>query len=285
MKLPEGVLVDIGDIKRFRPSELTVVCTGSQGERMSALYRMAFDDKPPITLDRNDVVIISASAIPGNEKLVGNIINELCGKGIGVLNDNVMEVHVSGHACREELKLMQALTKPKFFMPIHGEARHLQANRELASEMGMNGGHVFIARTGQVLELDKRSAKFEGTVPSGNVMVDGSGVGEVGDIVLRDRRMLAEDGMIIVSTTVDFTDRTILTRPDIISRGFVYMRESEALIDEAREICENSLISALSRRSGADRMTVKNRIRDDLSRFIYSKTKRRPMILVILNII
>ena len=285
MNLPDGALVDIGDVKRYRPSELTVVCTGSQGERMSALYRMAFDDKPAITLDRNDVVVISASAIPGNEKLVGNIINELCRKGIGVLNDNMMEVHVSGHACREELKLMQALTKPKFFMPIHGEYRHLQANRELASEMGMNDGHVFVARIGQVLELDRRSAKFVESVPSGNVMVDGSGVGEVGDIVLRDRRVLAEDGMIIVSSTVDFTDKTILTRPDIISRGFVYMRESEALIDEAREICENMLISCLSRRGNIDRMTVKNRIRDELSRFIYLKTKRRPMVLVVLNIV
>ncbi len=285
MKLPDGALVDIGDIKRFRPSELTVICTGSQGERMSALYRMAFDDKPSVVLDRNDAVVISASAIPGNEKLVGNIINELCRKGIGVINDNIMEVHVSGHACREELKLMQALVKPKFFMPIHGEARHLQANRELAAEMGMNDGHIFISRIGQVLELDKRSAKFTGSVPSGNVMVDGSGVGEVGDIVLRDRRILAEDGMIIVSAAVDFTDKTILTRPDIISRGFVYMRESEALIDEARELCENSLISCLSRRGNVDRMTVKNRVRDELSRFIYSKTKRRPMILVILNIV
>ena len=285
MKLPDGVLIDIGDMKRFRPSELTVICTGSQGERMSALHRMAFDDKPSIALDRNDAVVISASAIPGNEKLVGNIINELCRKGISVINDNIMEVHVSGHACREELKLMQALVRPKFFMPIHGEARHLQANRELANNMGMDDGHIFIARTGQVLELDKRSAKFVGSVPSGNVMVDGSGVGEVGDIVLRDRRILAEDGMVIVSAAVDFTDKTILTRPDIISRGFVYMRESEALIDEAREICENSLISCLSRRGNVDRITVKNRVRDELSRFIYSKTKRRPMILVILNIV
>ena len=285
MKLPDGVLIDIGDMKRFRPSELTVICTGSQGERMSALYRMAFDDKPSIALDRNDAVVISASAIPGNEKLVGNIINELCRKGISVINDNMMEVHVSGHACREELKLMQALVRPKFFMPIHGEARHLQANRELANDMGTDDGHIFVSKIGQVLELDKRSAKFVGSVPSGSVMVDGSGVGEVGDIVLRDRRILAEDGMVIVSAAVDFTDKTILTRPDIISRGFVYMRESEALIDEAREICENSLISCLSRRGNVDRITVKNRVRDELSRFIYSKTKRRPMILVILNIV
>ena len=285
MKLLDGILIDIGDMKRFRPSELTVICTGSQGERMSALYRMAFDDKPAITLDRNDAVVISASAIPGNEKLVGNIVNELCRKGVGVINDNIMEVHVSGHACREELKLMQALVRPRFFMPIHGEARHLQAHRELAAEMGMNDGHIFIARTGQVLELDRRSAKFAENVPSGNVMVDGSGVGEVGDIVLRDRRILAEDGMVIVSAAVDFTDKTILTRPDIISRGFVYMRESEALIEEARELCENALITALSRRGSVDRMTVKNRVRDELSRFIYSKTKRRPMILVILNVI
>jgi len=282
MKLPEGLIIDVGDMKRYRPSELTVVCTGSQGEPMSALHRMAFGDKTQIPLGQSDVVVISASAIPGNEKLVGNIINELCKKGIEVVNDSSMGVHVSGHACAEEIKLMQALTKPKFFMPVHGEARHLQANRNLAREMGIDDGHIFVSRIGQVLELDKSSAKFAGTVQSGNVMVDGTGVGEVGDIVLRERKLLADDGLIVVFAAVDLTEKMILTRPDIISRGFVYMRESGELMDELRELAANIMSQALSRRGQMDRTQLKNRIRDEISRFIYSKTKRRPVILPII---
>lgn len=282
MKLPEGILIDIGDMKRYRPSELTVVCTGSQGEPMSALYRMAYGDKTHIPLDRNDVVVISASAIPGNEKLVGNIINELCKKGIEVVNDSSMGVHVSGHACAEELKLFMALTKPKFFMPVHGEARHLQANRRLAGEMGIPDGNIYISRIGQVLELDKRSAHFAEVVQAGNIMVDGSGVGEVGDIVLRERKLLADDGLIVVFAAVDLDEKMILTRPDVVSRGFVYMRESSELIDEVKEIAANALVSGLSKRGQADRVMLKNRMRDDISRFIYQKTKRRPVILPVL---
>jgi len=282
IKLPEGLIIDVGDMKRYRPSELTVVCTGSQGEPMSALHRMAFGDKTQIALGQSDVVVISASAIPGNEKLVGNIINELCKKGIEVVNDSSMGVHVSGHACAEEIKLMQALTKPKFFMPVHGEARHLQANRNLAREMGINDGHIFVSRIGQVLELDKHSAKFAGTVQSGNVMVDGTGVGEVGDIVLRERKLLADDGLIVVFAAVDLNEKMILTRPDVVSRGFVYMRESGELMEEVKELAANILSQALSRRGQADRNQIKNRIRDELARFIYSKTKRRPVILPVL---
>jgi len=282
INLPEGLIIDVGDMRRYRPSELTVVCTGSQGEPMSALHRMAFGDKTQIPLGQSDVVVISASAIPGNEKLVGNIINELCKKGIEVVNDSSMGVHVSGHACAEELKLMQALTKPKFFMPVHGEARHLQANRNLAREMGIEDGHIFISKIGQVLELDKRSAKFAGTVQSGNVMVDGTGVGEVGDIVLRERKLLADDGLIVVFAAVDLTEKMILTRPDIVSRGFVYMRESGALMDEVKELAANIMSQALSRRGQMDRTQLKNRIRDELSRFIYQKTRRRPVILPII---
>jgi len=282
MKLPEGLIIDVGDMKRYRPSELTVVCTGSQGEPMSALHRMAFGDKTQIPLGQSDVVIISASAIPGNEKLVGNIINELCKKGIEVVNDSSMGVHVSGHACAEEIKLMQALTKPKFFMPVHGEARHLQANRNLAREMGINDGHIFVSKIGQVLELDKHTAKFAGTVQSGNIMVDGTGVGEVGDIVLRERKLLADDGLIIVFAAVDIDDKMILTRPDVISRGFVYMRESGELIDEVRELAANIMSQTFARRGQIDRNQLKNRLRDDLARFIYSKTKRRPVILPVL---
>ncbi len=282
MKIKPGTLIDIGDMKRFRPGELTVVCTGSQGEPMSALYRMAYADRSPITLDHNDVVIISANAIPGNEKLVGRIINELCRRGIGVMNDPTVGLHVSGHACAEELKLMMALTKPKFFMPIHGEYRHLQANRRLGELMGIDDGNIFVSDIGKVLEVGRRTAKFNGTVPSGNVLVDGSGVGEVGEIVLRDRRLLAQDGIIVVFAAIDLAERMILTRPDVISRGFVYMRESEALIEQVREMAGDILSSALSRRGSVDRMQIKTRLRDELSRFIYSKTKRRPMILPVI---
>ncbi len=282
MKVKPGTLIDIGDMKRFRPGELTVVCTGSQGEPMSALYRMAYADRSPITLDRGDVVIISANAIPGNEKLVGRIINELCRRGIGVMNDPTVGLHVSGHACQEELKLMMALTKPKFLMPVHGEYRHLQANRRLGELMGIDDGNIFVSDIGKVLEVGRKSARFEGSVPSGNVLVDGSGVGEVGEIVLRDRRLLAQDGIIVVFATLDLAERMILTRPDVISRGFVYMRESEELIEQVRELAGDVLSSTLNRRGSLDRMQIKTRLRDELSRFIYSKTKRRPMILPVI---
>ena len=280
MTFPDGILIDIGDINRFRPGEITVVCTGSQGEPMSALYRMAYADRSPITLDGNDVVVISASAIPGNEKLVGRIINELCRRGIGVVNDPTACVHVSGHACAEELKLMQALTKPKFFMPIHGEYRHLEANRALANEMGIEDGNIFVSKLGQVLELDKKSARFAGNVPAGNVLVDGSGVGEVGEIVLRDRRLLSQDGLIVVVASVDLTEKMILAKPDVICRGFVYMKESEELMDEMRNLAADTLVSCLSRHRGTpDRMHIKTRMRDEISRFVYQKTRCRPMVL------
>lgn len=282
MNLPEGIIVDIGDMRRYRPEEITVVCTGSQGEPMSALYRMAFGDRTQITLDHNDVVVISATAIPGNEKLVGRIVNELCRRGVGVLNDPMSGVHVSGHACAEELKLMQALTKPKYFMPIHGEHRHLQANKLLALQMGKESRDIFVSEIGRVLELDKSSARFVGNVPAGNVLVDGSGVGEVGEIVLRDRRLLAQDGLIVVFASVELTSRLIITKPDIISRGFVYMKESEELIDEMRDLAAQTLSRQLSRKGNPDRMQIKNAIKDELSRFVYSRTKRKPMILPVI---
>ena len=282
MTVKPGTLIDVGDMKRFRPGELTVVCTGSQGEPMSALYRMAYADRSPITLDHNDIVMISANAIPGNEKLVGRIINELCRRGIGVINDPTAGLHVSGHACAEEIKLMIALTRPKFFMPLHGEYRHLQANRKLGELMGIAGGNIFVSSLGQVLELSRRTASFGGKVPAGNVLVDGSGVGEVGEIVLRDRRLLSQDGIIVVFATLDLNERLILTRPDVISRGFVYMRESEELIEQVRELAVSVLSSCLNRRGSIDRMQIKTRLRDEISRFLYSKTKRRPMILPVI---
>ncbi len=285
MNVPAGVLVDINEIKRFKPEELTLITTGSQGEPMSALYRMAFADHSQVTLGRNDLVVLSSSAIPGNEKLVGRIINELTKNGVDVLHDAVVEVHVSGHACQEELKLMQALTKPKYFMPIHGEYRHLAANRMLALDMGMEDSHIFISDIGKVLEIDHKGARFAGTVPSGKVLVDGYGVGDVGNIVLRDRRHLAQDGLIVVVASVDLEARLLLSGPDIVSRGFVYVRESEELMDEVKQIAAEEINRCLVKNEMVDRMELKTCVKDALSKYLYSKTKRKPMVLpVIMNV-
>ena len=282
MDVPKGVLVDMADIKRFKPEQLTLITTGSQGEPMSALYRMAYSDHNQVTLGQGDLVVLSSSAIPGNEKLVGRVINELSRNGVEVLHDSAMEVHVSGHACQEELKLMQALTKPKYFMPIHGECRHLAANRELALEMGMDSRNIFISEIGKVLEIDAKGARFAGTVPAGQVLVDGYGVGDVGNIVLRDRRHLAQDGLIVVVATVDDEHRMVLSGPDVVSRGFVYVRENEELMEEAKQVVKRSLESALNSRDRGDRMRLKTRVRDDLSKFLYQKTGRKPMILPVI---
>ncbi len=282
MKIPAGVLVDINEIKRYKPRELTLITTGSQGETMSALYRMAFGEHSQVSLDANDLVVLSASAIPGNEKPVGRIINELSRNEVEVLHDAVVEVHVSGHACQEELKLMQALTKPKYFMPVHGEHRHLAANRELAKYMGMNDRNIFISEIGKVLEIDSAGARWAGTVPAGKVLVDGYGVGDVGNIVLRDRRHLAQDGLIVVVATVDMDNHELVSGPDIVSRGFVYVRESEALMEEARQIAEDALYDVLDDWDTVDRMLMKKRVKDDLTKFLYAKTKRKPMILPVI---
>ena len=285
MKLPAGVLVDINEIKRYKPSELTLITTGSQGEPMSALYRMAFSDHAQVSLDANDVVVLSASAIPGNEKLVGRIINELSRNEVEVLHDAFVEVHVSGHACQEELKLMQALTKPKYFMPVHGENRHLAANRDLARYLGMNDRNIFISEIGKVLEIDASGAKWGGTVPAGKVLVDGYGVGDVGNIVLNDRLHLAQDGLIVVVATMDCSARLLLSGPDLISRGFVFVKENEDLMESARRVVSNTIGDVLAfsrRREPVDRMLLKRRIKDDLAKFLYQKTKRKPMILPVI---
>lgn len=285
MTVPDGVLVDINEIKRFKPDELTLITTGSQGEPMSALYRMAFGDHSQVTLGRNDLVVLSSSAIPGNEKLVGRIINELSKNGVSVLHDAVVEVHVSGHACQEELKLMHALTHPKYFMPIHGEYRHLAAHRELALDMGMEDKNIFISDIGKVLEIDTKGARFAGTVPAGKILVDGYGVGDVGNIVLRDRRHLAQDGLIVVVASVDTDAGLLLSGPDVVSRGFVYVRESEELMDEVRAIAAEAIEKCLDSGNKIDRMQLKTCVKDDLSKFLYAKTKRKPMVLpVIMNV-
>ena len=280
MKLPEKTLIDINDIKKYRPEQLTLITTGSQGEPMSALYRMAFSDHSQVKLGPQDLVVLSASAIPGNEKLVDRVINEMLRSGVTVLHDAVAEVHVSGHACQEELKLMQALTKPKYFMPVHGEYRHLSANISLAKYMGMDSEHIFMPEPGKVLEIDKRGAKWGETVTAGKVLVDGYGVGDVGNIVLRDRKHLSQDGLVIVVATIDIHDRVILSGPDIVSRGFVYVRESEELFEQVRKLALNTMLSSMEN-PRADRSQIKQKVKDELSKFLYSKTKRRPMVLPI----
>jgi len=281
MNVPKDVLIDISEIRRYSPHELTLITTGSQGEPMSALYRMAFGEHQQVSLGASDLVVLSSSAIPGNEKLVGRIINELLGRGVKVLHDASMEVHVSGHACAEELKLVQALTKPRYFMPIHGEYRHLAANRDLALDLGMTPDRIFISEIGKVLEIDAAGVRFGGTVPSGIVLVDGLGVGDVGNIVLRDRKHLSEDGLIVVVASVEPDARLLLSGPEIVSRGFVYVRESESLMEEVRRVALEAMEDEL-RGARLDRAHLKNRVKDELSRYLYAKTKRKPMILPII---
>lgn len=283
MDVPAGALIDIADINRYPAEKITIVTTGSQGEPMSALYRMAFSDHSQVELTPRDLVVLSSHAIPGNEKLVSRIINEMYKKGVSVYHDEAV-VHVSGHACQEELKLIHALTKPKYFMPIHGEYHHLMQHKELAEYMGMDPQNIFLMDIGQVLELDRNSCKKNGTVPSGRMLVDGYGVGDVGNIVLRDRRHLAQDGLIVVVATVDIDEATIVSGPDLISRGFVYVRESEELMDNVKELVRGVLCDTLD--SGVTEWTqMKTNVKDSLTKYLYTKTKRKPMILpIIMNV-
>ena len=285
MHVPDGTLISVNDIKRYNPEQLTVITTGSQGEPMSGLYRMAFGEHDKVRLVSGDVVVLSSSAIPGNEKLVGKIVNALIKNGVKVVNDTTADfIHVSGHACQEELKLMHALVRPKMFMPIHGESRHLYAHKELAEFMGMNPANIFVSDIGKVLEVDRYGARFNGTAQSGRILVDGSGIGEVGNIVLRDRRLLSQDGLIVVVASVDMHAKILLSGPDIVSRGFIYVREAEDLIEDIRQVALRT-IERCFKRNVDDWMQIKSEVRDDLGRFLFSKTKRRPMILpVIMNI-
>lgn len=282
MTVPDGVLIDPADVKRYKPEQLTIVTTGSQGEPMSALYRMAFSEHNQIKLTPSDVVILSASAIPGNEKLVGKIINALVRAGIRVVNDAVADVHVSGHACREELKLMIGLVKPKYFMPVHGEERHLYANKALAEFMGIPSENIFVAtELGQVLEIDRKGARFGASVPAGKVLVDGSGVGDVGSVVLRDRKTLAQSGLIAVVATVDPVEKLIVSGPEIVSRGFVYVRDNEELMDQARKIAYDAVNRALDQ-YGCDWAAIKTALKEKLAKFLYEATGRSPVILPVI---
>ena len=281
LKVPKGVLIDVDDIKKYNPEQIAIITTGSQGEPMSALHRMAYSDHDKISLGPDDVVVISAIPIPGNEKLVGKIINELSKKGVHVIHDIVAEVHVSGHACQEELKLIHALVKPKFFVPVHGEQRHLKAHSELAKYMGMKSENILIPEVGTVIELDANSMKFNGTVPNGKILVDGFGVGDVGNIVLRDRRHLAQDGLIVVVAAIDVEEGLLISGPDIVSRGFVYVRESEELMEQTRTTAKDAINWCFDNETN-EWNAIKAKVRDDLARFLYNKTKRKPMILPII---
>ncbi len=281
MNIPKNTLIDIDEISRYPKDKLVIVTTGSQGESMSALTRMAFSIHKKINIEPTDLIIISASPIPGNEKTVANVVNELLKHGAEVVHERQDNVHVSGHACQQEQRIMLALAKPKYFIPVHGEYRHLCRHKELALQTGMESKNVFISDIGKVMELSQSGAKFVGTVPSGKVLVDGLGVGDVGNIVLRDRKHLAEDGIIIIVLTIDKSVGECVSGPDVISRGFVYVRESEDLMESIRTISAD-VIDDCTGGSTVNWTTLKTRIKNDVGGYLYSKTKRRPMILPII---
>ena len=281
LTVPEDVLVDIDSTGRLRADEMVIVTTGSQGEPMSALSRMAAGEHRQVGVSSNDFIIISATPIPGNEKLVGRVINDLMKLGAEVIYEKMYEVHVSGHACKSELQLMLGLVKPKYYIPVHGEYKHLCKNALIGESMGIDKEHIIISDLGKVIETDGETMAFKETVQAGKVLVDGLGVGDVGSIVLRDRKHLAQDGLIIVAAAVSSTGK-LVSGPDIISRGFVYVRESEELMEQAREIVKTALESALRTGYGVDWPRLKTTVKDSLASFVFQKTKRHPMILPII---
>ena len=278
MKVPKNTLMDINRIKGLPLNQQVIVTTGSQGEEMSALYRMAFSTHKQVDVGPGDKVIISASAIPGNEVTVGRVINELFRKGADVVYDKADMLHVSGHACQEELKIIHALTKPKFFIPLHGEQRMLQIHKRVAESMGMHPNNIVVAENGSVIELTTKHIKCETSVPSGEVFVDGSGVGEVGAVVLNDRKLLAEDGMVVIVLPMSSHDHQLLCPPEIVTRGFVYVKESEELLDTLSRIATDTVdgMSAKKRRDDGD---VCRAVRSAVSSYLYKTTKRSPMII------
>ena len=281
MNIPDGVLMDLNQIKSLPKNRVCIITTGSQGETMSALSRMAFSTHRQVDILPGDRIIISASAIPGNEHSIGNVINELYRKGAEVLNERELALHVSGHACPEELKIIHALVKPKFFIPVHGEQRMLQTHAKLAREMGMDSNHILISDIGRVMELTQNSARLAGTVTAGQVFVDGLGVGDVGSVVLRDRRHLAQDGMIVVVMSMSGEDGSLVSGPDLITRGFVYVKESEGLMEELRQVALEA-INSVDARYSTDWSAIKGAVKGDLSNYLYKKTKRSPMILPVI---
>lgn len=279
IKIPKNTLIETEQMRNYPDDQIVMITTGSQGETMAALSRMANGTHRKVSIKPTDTIVFSSSPIPGNEKNVSNIMNELAMKGAKVV---FQDTHVSGHACREELRLMYALTKPKYAVPVHGEYRHLVRHSELALEMGIPKENVFIMEEGDVLELNKKSGKVTGKVPAQGILVDGLGIGDVGNIVLNDRRQLSQNGLIIVTVTLEKRGNNILAGPDIVSRGFVYVRESESLMEGARQVVEDAVEGCLAKNI-TDWGKLKSCIRDTLSNYIWKKTKRDPMILPIIT--
>ena len=282
MKVPKGVLMDIAKIKSQPKEKQVIVTTGSQGEEMSALYRMAFSTHRQVDLGPGDRVIISASAIPGNEKTIGRVINELFRKGVDVVYDRADMLHVSGHACQEELKIIHALVKPKFFIPVHGEQRHLRRHVNLALEMGMDRRNIVLPEIGNVIEITPKTIKVSGSVPSGEILVDGSGVGDVGAVVLRDRKTLAEDGMVVVILNVSAQNSQLINEPEIITRGFIYVKENEEMMKELSRVAMNAAESVGDKRV-KDLGEVRSAVKSAVSNYLFKSTRRSPMIIPVIN--
>lgn len=281
LTIPEGVLIDIDEINNYPASSIVIITTGSQGEPMSALTRMSMSDHRKVGIVPGDTIIISATPIPGNEKLVSRTIDNLLKQGADVIYEKSNGIHVSGHASQEELKLMHNLIRPKFFIPVHGEYRHLIKHSKLAQDLGMSKENIFVSENGQILEFSQDKGAVVGKVTAGNVLVDGLGVGDVGNIVLRDRRQLSQDGILIIVVTMDKDQGCVVSGPDIVSRGFVYVRESEALMDEAREKVKQAL-DRCEINNITEWATIKANVRDALGKYLYERTRRRPMILPII---
>ena len=281
LKVPANTIVDINNIKSLPKDKVVIVSTGSQGENMSAMYRMAFSTHRQVEIQPGDRIIISASAIPGNEKAISRIINELYRKGAEVVYEKSEGLHVSGHACQEELKIVHALTNPRFFIPVHGEQRHLQIHAKLAQQMGMSPKNIVVADIGQTIEVSARTCRLGGTVPAGKTLVDGTGVGDVGSVVLRDRKHLATDGMIVVCVNLSSQDGSVISGPDIITRGFVYVKESGDLMEDLRTIAMEA-IDRCSRKNVRDWSSIKSAIKNDMSGYLYKTAKRNPMILPVI---
>lgn len=281
LHIPEGQVITLDQMKKYPNEQVTIITTGSQGEPMAALTRIAFGTHRKIEIEPKDLFIISASPIPGNVKMINKVINQLFKKGAGVIYEDLEEVHVSGHAYRDELKLIHALIKPKYFMPVHGEYRHLRHHTKLAQGLGMDEKNTFILETGEVLEVSKKEAKMSGKVHTGSVFVDGLGVGDVGNVVLRDRKYLSQDGMLTIVVTIEKESFSIIAGPDIITRGFVYVKESDALISEAKEIARRELEHCLDNKV-VEWYILKVNMKKAVEKFLYEKTKRRPIILPII---
>ena len=281
LDVPENIIIDIDKLRDYPMEKIVLVTTGSQGEPMSALSRMAYSDHRKVSVGAGDFIIISANPIPGNERTVGNVVDELLKRGCEVVHESMYEVHVSGHACQEELKILQALVKPKYFIPVHGEQKHLRKHMDIALSLGMKRENIFIGDIGKVVELTDNYMKEVAPVQAGKVFVDGLGVGDVGSIVLRDRKHLGQDGLIIIVASLDVYDGHVISGPDIVSRGFVYVRESENLLEEVKQRALD-ILEDCATRNIHEWGVIKNKIKDDVAKLILQRTRRSPMILPIL---